>query len=228
MGLHRGARTNCPTTSVDSEFRGLFPAISGIPASRVAPSQHCPVCDIRRRDRNAPVPPVNCLFRSRATESMTSRLKTSPQRAKRLCPRNIASPACPAVARRNVPILHVPRCLFLAATTRLQDGKLPRRYRAAVWPQNERPLPLCSTVQRLHIPSRVPGVAPVYLDVVATLLHILFRLGASDGAQNSFLPLLGVPGVNRDMRQGVYQSFVSKADRWLGQGSRANQDRQDG
>jgi len=41
-----------------------FAAISGIPASRVAPSQRCPPYDIRQRDRNASVPPANCPVRS--------------------------------------------------------------------------------------------------------------------------------------------------------------------
>src|SRR5260370_19175519 len=159
---------------------------------------------------------------------MIFRLAMSRLRAKQPCPVNTRFLACPAANGRNAPIPEAPHGLSLAATARLPAGKLLLRYQAAVWPQSGRPLPLCSIARRRRIPNRVPDAAQVNLDVAATLLHIPFRLVASGGAQNSSLPLLGVPGRNRDIRQRECRSIAWKAAHWRARGSTANQDRQDG
>src|SRR6266403_1660771 len=220
-------RNNRPPISADSEFRGLCPVTSGIPAFRVAPSLHFLVCDRDLPTRNAPAPQARSPSRVRSLGSMLFRPQQGCRRVKRLCQANTASPAYLVSDGRRAPVPVSPHAPCPAGVMQRRDGMRLQRCLAAFWSPRETPLRLYSIVRRQRRPAPVPGAAQVYPDADATLRRIPFRLAASAAIQSSFRPWPGEPGQSRGMRRPECRRRAWKADRWHGRGSRAGLDHRD-
>src|SRR5271168_99505 len=199
-------------------------AVSGIPAFHAAPPPSSPVYDRDPLVRNVPAPPARFASQWKAVWSRLSRRRQRHLQAKPPSPANKASPASPALSGRCARVPPAPRALFLAPAVPHPVGMRLRHSPAAAWLATEIALPLCPTGRRRH--TLRPAQGELQADPVAAsvLRGIPFPRPASAAARSSFPPSPGAHGQSRDKPPATYQSTVSRAARWLGQGNKEDQD----